>query len=815
MKCEHCGQGIKNDFVLVREKATHHFCSQQCQNAFETLAKQDLLGFYQKLATSSSLAPVKQEHTDFLEFDTEAYADEYVTEANGICESFFFIEGITCMACIWVNEQIVVRQEGIVSISINYASSKAHIKYQKNKIKLSSIASLIASIGYKAHPYKPDLEASNLSLAKKAFLPKLWIAIFCSLNIMMIEVAKYSGLFTYLESDIRTVFHSAEFFLASICLFYSGQLFYKTAVAGIRHYFVNMDFLVLFSALLSYLYSIWVLVSREGETYFDSTVMILSFVLIGKYIQLSLSQKISSQAKQIYSVPSMVQVFENGAVVPKLARKVKQDEIIVIKQGQTIPLDGVIVEGGGAFDCSIVTGESAGVQKSLGDALLSGTVSMDADIKYKASKDFTSSFVSQIASMLESGMSHRSESGASQMQLGVEYLFARYFGLVVVALAVCTFGVWLASSGDISLSFIVAMSVIVIACPCALALSLPLGMSVSLYALFARQIVCKNAEALLKMSEASSLVLDKTGTLTNASLRVTNSVFGEKIDETIVKKLLQNNTHPVALGVKKHLRDTQESDLNITALQIVPSQGAVATLENNDIYHLGNERFLQHHGIDTASIQNISSSILAIGKNGTLLGYYELSDTLKHNAPAIVATLKQKYPLVAILSGDNKRATQQIADKLQVEYRANCLPKDKEEYIAKLQNKGIRTSAVIMVGDGVNDALALSKSDVAISFANENELSYQASDFIIFSSSLSNLLFLSEVGDKTHALVRQNIFFSLSYNIITIPLAMTGFISPLVAALCMSSSSLVVVLNALRVQRKLKKTATIIYKDTQ
>ena len=813
MKCEHCGQEIKNDFILARKETHHHFCSKQCQNAFETLAKQDLLSFYQKLSASSFLAPVKQEHTDFLEFDTEAYADEYITEANGICESFFFIEGITCMACIWVNEQIVVRQEGVVSISINYASSKAHIKYQKDKIKLSSIASLIASIGYKAHPYKQDLEESNLSLAKKSFLPKLWIAIFCSLNIMMIEVAKYSGLFTHLEGDVRIVFHSAEFFLASICLFYSGQLFYKTAVAGLRHYFVNMDFLVLFSATLSYLYSIWVLVFREGETYFDSTVMILAFVLIGKYVQLSLSQKISSQAKQIYSMPSMVQVLQDGTIVSKLARKVKKDEIIIIKEGQKVPLDGVIVEGSGAFDCSIVTGESIGVQKSQGDVLLSGAVSIDADIKYKASKDFLSSFVSQIALMLEQGMSHRSESGASQMKLGVEYLFSRYFGLAVVALAVCTFWVWFAYSGDVSLSFIVAMSVIVIACPCALALSLPLGVSVSLYALFARQIVCKNADALMKIKEATSLVLDKTGTLTNASLRVINSVFYKQIDESIIKKLLQKNTHPVALGVKKYLQKTNESDINITALQVIPSEGVAVTLEDNDIYHLGNEQFLQRHGIDTALIQDISASILAIGKNGILLGYYELSDTLKQNALSVLSALKQKYSSVFILSGDNKQATQQIADKLQVDYQADCLPKDKEIYIAKLQNKDAQKGKVIMVGDGINDVLALSKSDVAISFATENELSYQASDFIIFSSSLNNLLFLFEVGSKTHSLVRQNIFFSLSYNIVTIPLAMAGLISPLVAALCMSSSSLIVVLNALRVQYKLQKIATTIYKD--
>jgi len=409
--CTHCHLEF-DESVMITEKEdngdVHYFCCKGCQGVYHLLREEGLDTFYDKLG-KSSLEPPKQREDDLHKFDLEGFRKKYIIERpDGLYEIFMIIEGIHCSACVWLNEKVLHKSEGIVEATINYTTNKAHIVWDPEQIKLSKIVEKIRSIGYNAYPYDPKLQEERANKARRDYYARLLVAIFATMNIMWIAVAKYTGMFTGMREDVKAVLSFAEWVLATPTLFYSGWIFYRGAWYGFKNRFVNMDTLVATGATLAYIYSIWAMITGHGEVYFDSVTMIITFVLAGKYLEV-LSKKRAADTMDALSnaLPTEVTVVQNNekAMVP--VEEVKPGDIIEVRPGEKAAIDGVVLSGEGSFDESSLTGESEPIYKRPGDEIVSGTVAIDGVVRYEASKDYGTSTLATLVGLLEESLTKK------------------------------------------------------------------------------------------------------------------------------------------------------------------------------------------------------------------------------------------------------------------------------------------------------------------------------------------------------------------------------------------------------------------------
>lgn len=551
-----------------------------------------------------------------------------------------------------------------------------------------------------------------------------------------------------------------------------------------------MDTLVATGALLTYIYSIYITLTRSGEAYFDSVTMIVTFVLVGKFLEV-LSKKSVADTLDIMNknLPNDVKIVQRNSVITKNVNDVAVGEVVLVDAGAKIALDGEIVQGSGTFDESSLTGESEPVYKSIGDTIISGTVSIDADIHYKVTKDFAHSTMSNIVSLLENAMNNKPRIQQLANRL------SEYFSTIILLFAALTFVVWYVYSGSFEHSFMIAISVIVIACPCALALATPVATLVGLSIASKRGILFKEALQLETMAKSDVLVLDKTGTITKGRPEVVAEKKYKTFENSLLYSLLANSKHPIAKGVSNYIFCEDLEYFNLDALKNVPSQGITAMYKGKMVAG-GNAKLMQTLGLEVKSSSENSEFYFAYA--GELLAKYELFDMPREDAKDAIAKIKKLGIKIIMLTGDHKQSAQKVADMVGISlFEYEQTPQDKAKYIKQLhkENKNI-----VMAGDGVNDILALASSDIAIAMGNGSDIAIEVSDVVLLNDTFSSLYDSFKISKKTFWMIKENLALSLVYNGITIPLAMAGYVIPLVAALSMSVSSLLVVGNSMRIK---------------
>ena len=786
--CTHCHLEFNKDVMIV--DGEHYFCCKGCQGVYHLLKDQGLDNFYSKVGTTTLTPPTKQ-YEDSANFNSPAFYDKFVAKnKDGFSEVSLIIEGIHCSACVWLNEKALHKMEGVISVDINYTNNKAKIVWVDDVLKLSAIIDMIRAIGYNAFPYDASLQELHANKERKDYYLRMAVAIFATMNVMWIAVAQYAGYFTGITQDIKTILNIAEGVLATPVLFYSGWIFFRGAYYGVKTKVVNMDILVATGASLTYIYSIYITLFNRGEAYFDSVTMIITFVLIGKFLEI-LSKKSVADTLDIMSnhIPSSVKVVEEGKVVQKNINDVKVADIIIVGSGERAALDGEVISGEGNFDESSLTGESEPIYKQEGDKIISGTISIDADIKYRATKDFAHSTLSNLVSLLEGAMSNKPK--IQQMA----NTLSEYFSAVILAFAFVTFMVWLLWPHSFETSFMVGISVIIIACPCALALATPVATLVGLGIASKRGILFKQAAQLETMAKATTLVLDKTGTITQGRPKVVSEKIYGEFDRSLLYSLAQNSKHPVAKGVAEFIYEDEISNLELESVKQISAQGISATYMGKKLFG-GNSKLMQHEGLHVESSSEHSEFYFAY--DGKIVAKYELFDIPKSDAAESIKAIKELGIEVVMLTGDHKKSAQKIADEVGIErVEAELTPEGKAAYINKLhENKKV----VVMAGDGVNDILALAASDIGIAMGNGSDIAIDVSDVVLLNDSLKSLHDAFKISKKTYFMIKQNLAISLVYNAITIPLAMAGYIIPLIAAISMSLSSLLVVGNSLRIR---------------
>ena len=806
IECNHCHLSF-DEKIMIKENDLN-FCCGGCQSVYHILKSENLDSFYEKLGNKTIKAPLQVSNDDLSKFDSENFLNSYTTiTKDGFVQIDLILEGIHCAACVWLNEKVLYDTKGVIEANINFTTNKARVVFNSDILKLSDIIKKIRSIGYNAYAYDSSIADKEASKAKQDYFVRMMVAVVCTMNIMMLSVAKYTGFFTGMSIEVKNMIHLAEFILATPVLFFSGFVFYKGAYFGLKNRIVNMDLLVSSGATMTYVYSLFVLFGAKGESYFDSVAMIITFVLVGKYLEvIGKKSAIDTLDKIKSTLPLEAIVVKDGKKETKALNLVQVGDLIELKIGEKVPVDGKIISGNASFDESSLTGESIPVYKKTGDNIFSGTVILDSTILFEVVKDFKNSTFSSIVTLLEDSLNSKPKIQTLANKI------SRRFSLIILSIAFITFLVWYYFGLDLGFyfegvnqferSFITAISVVVIACPCALALATPMASLVGISELAKKSLLFKEAKFIETIANATTVVFDKTGTLTKGELEVSFVEFFNKDERSInlLYSLLDSSNHPVSIAVKRYIKENFEvSNVSLEDIKNIEAKGLSARYENIEILG-GNEALLKEFDVKINIHLNSKFTQYLFCIDKKIVANFELKDELKDDAKELIEYLKEQNIESIMLTGDNNFVASSIAKELEISnYKANLTPKDKADFIKDLKNSG---KTVVMVGDGVNDSVALASSDVAIAMGNSADVSMMVSDVVMLNSKLKSLKDAFIISKKTYKHIKQNLAFSLIYNTITIPIAAAGFIIPLFAALSMSLSSLVVVLNSLRIKIK-------------
>ncbi len=770
-----------------------YFCCKGCEGVYHLLQDEGLDTFYDKLG-DNKLSPASSNDEDLAKFDLDGFKSKYIkSSSDGFNEINLIIEGIHCSACVWLNEKVLHQTDGVLEATINYSNNKAKVVWDEDEIKLSQIIEKIRAIGYNAYPYDASLQEERATKTRNDYYSRILVGVFATMNIMWLAVALYAGYFSGIEGGHKNILHVAEFVLATPTLFYSGWIFFRGAYYGLKNRFINMDLLVATGALLAYIYSIYAMITEHGEVYFDSVTMIITFVLIGKYLEI-LSKKQASDTldKIIGTMPTEAVVVKDGEKALVGVESIAIGDIIELKPGEKVAIDGKLTVGSASFDESSLTGESEPMIKSKGNEILSGTLCLDSVVRYEVTKRAEESILYTITQMLGDSITKKPY---------IEQLANRisgYFSLVILVIATSTFAFWYLYDGSFELALITAISVIVIACPCALGLATPMATLIGVGKAAKRGLLFKESRMLETMAKSTLLALDKTGTITEGRPSVVSFQQSSECDLSLLLALTQSSTHPISQGVTRYIEeqfpDIESAD--ITDILAIQAKGVVAQRGTSRVIG-GNLALMSEYSIEATYSGEHTIYLFAI--DSEVVATIELQDQIKDGAKEVIERLKRSGIDVVMLTGDHDKSAQSIAREVGIDrVHSRLLPTDKAQMIDSFHDNG---EIVVMAGDGINDAIALAKSDIAIAMGSGADIAIEVSDVVLLDDRLETLAEAFTISRRTFLAVKQNLGFSIAYNTITVPLAVMGYVTPLIAAISMSLSSLVVVANSARIKR--------------
>ncbi|MDR2905139.1 MAG: heavy metal translocating P-type ATPase [Helicobacteraceae bacterium] len=796
MRCDHCGLDIPEN-ALIKED-NHNFCCKGCAGVFRLLNDMKLEKFYE-LKGEQKLNRAQEINKSAAMFDSDAFAKRFIArKENNLCEMSLALEGVHCAACVWLIERVVNKLDGAIETDINFTTNKAKILFDENVLKPSEIVSAIRSIGYDAAAYDPKIAETNAKAERKEYYTRLIVALFAMMNTMWLAVARYLGLFSGMDENLANIIYLAEFLLATPTLFFSGWVFYRGGYFGLKNGFVTMDLLVATGATLTYAYSIYATLISKAEPYFDSVTMIISFVLIGKFLEVKAKKSaVDTLDKLIALAPNEIIRIEGGNRIKLSPEEIKSGDIIEIEAGERIVFDGVILSGSASLDMSSISGESKPRFSGPNDSVISGAINTDGILRIKVENDYAHSTFFRVINLLEESLKNRPniENFANKI--------SRKFSTTILSIAAITFLVWnFALDATFDRSLMIAISVIVIACPCALALATPIASVIAALEGAKRSALFRATKHIETLAKAKFILLDKTGTLTIGKPQVISCETTANFNPSKLYALIVANSHPISKGVSEFLPQKHNIlKCELKDIKIITGRGAIALDQNNKIVLGGNAALMKENNIN-AGKQDDENSIFYFAENGEITAKFSLADTIKTNAEKAVKFFKNFGLKPIIISGDSYEITKKVASDLQIpDFYAELLPDQKAEIVRKTRENG----AVIMTGDGLNDTVALAQAEIAVAMHSGAETAVAVSDIVLLRDDLADLALAIAIARKTYRVILQNIAISIGYNALLIPLAAAGFITPLIAALSMSFSSLLVVGNSMRVKSAAKE----------
>jgi len=697
------------------------------------------------------------------------------------------VDGAHCAACIVKIENGLTQLEGVKTARLNLSTGRLAVKFNGADAKAEEIVGRLGYLGYGAKPYQPETADDPKSDEEKRLLRALGVAGFASANVMLLSISVWAGKGEMSLATI-TLMHWISGLIAMPAVAYAGWPFFKNAIQGIRSRNVNMDLPISLAVLLAVGLSIYETALGHGAAYFDAAVMLLFFLLIGRFLDVRLRARAGQAARDLAALQARVahRVNPDGSIKTIPARDVVPGDLLHVAPGDRIPVDGEVIEGRGEADAALVTGETQPVDLTPGTAVYSGMINLNAPLTLKANAARDDSLLAEIARLVEAGEQSRSRY--------VRYAdkAARAYVPGVFAMAAVTLMGWLVITGNTHDAVMNAIAVLIITCPCALALVVPAVQVVASGRLYSEGILLKSGDALERLADAHSVVFDKTGTLTlgRPALLNTDEISPRALN--LAARLARGSRHPISRAVA----DAAGHGPMAEDLQEIAGGGLTGTVDGA-VIQFGSAAWL---GVKSQK-DNPDPSVLEawLQIDGEDPVRFVFADGLRADAPQAIAGLKAKNLPIELLSGDRTAPVAAAAHALELDrYSAGLKPQDKIARIEALKDAGDNP---IMVGDGINDAPALAAAHVSVSMGSAADISRSAADLVIQGDRLAALPRAIDIAQAARARMLENFALANIYNVIAVPLAVFGLVTPLVAAIAMSASSLVVMANALRLWR--------------
>ncbi len=809
--CFHCGLPVPpgSDFSVDIDAAPRPMCCRGCEAVAQAIVDGGMSDYY-KYRTAPALT-AREVVPEFLRqtaiYDHPDVQKSFVrVQDEHVREAALILEGITCAACVWLNERHLACLPGVLAVHINYATHRARVQWDDRRIHLSDILQAVSRIGYLAHPFDPGRYQQQLENDRRRLLRRLGVAGILGMQVMTISVALYVGLWSDTETELRRFFYWVSLLLTLPVLLYSAQPFFRSAWRDLRHFRMGMDVPVSLGIGAAFAASLWTTVTGDGVVYYDSVCMFAFFLLTGRYFELAAHKRASEASESlVQAIPATAtRLVADGAQTTEeivAVAELRPGDRVRIRPGETIPADSVVLEGYSSVDESLLTGESLPAPKTRGQALVGGAINIESPLTARVEKTGPDTILSSILRLLDRAMAEKPRLAQLADRI------AAGFVAVVLVLAGFVALYWWRQDSPLWLSATIA--VLVVTCPCALSLATPAALTAATGHLTRLGLLVTRGHALETLARATHFIFDKTGTLTLGRLRLvrTQTLSGLTSAECVdlASALERQSEHPIARALTAAAKPDAPA-----ATEVVNTPGAgIRGMVNNDFFFLGTPAYIAEqtgHIANSSLLEELrrqGDTLVLLAGRDKLHAAFLLNDELRPGARDLIAELKQQGMTVMLLTGDHEMAARRVAENLGIDELAwDLQPGDKLDRIKALQHQG---AVVAMVGDGVNDAPVLAAAQVSIAMGGGTAVAAAAADMILLSQQLSHLADGMAVARRTLGVIRQNLAWAVIYNLLAIPAAAAGYLTPWMAALGMSASSLLVVANALRLTGKYQK----------
>ena len=792
--CYHCNDIIPNNVSIAAhiDGEDRPMCCYGCKAVPETIADAGLKQYYQyRTAPAAKASPDKSE--DFALYDQSAFNREFVkAEDNGIQCADILIDGVSCAACTWLIENALQSESGINDVHLNLQDKRLRVRWDSSKTQLSTLVGKVASLGYSPKPYLADTLKDSQRDEHRLFLKRLGVAFIGMMQVGMFAIGLHAGDISDISVEYRDYLRWVSALVATPVVFYAAGPFFSNAWRSLLAKSAGMDLPVSIAIGIAYLLSMIATIAGTGAVYFDSIIMFTFLLLLGRYLEMRARHQLGDPATALRAIlPRSANVLRGEGsqqthVATALADIAVGDRIL-IKPGEVIAVDGVVVEGQSSVDESTFTGESLPQSKEAGDSVLGGTINIESPLQIKVSHSLDKSRLHAVYDMLVSAQASKPKIAAFADALAVKFV------TTILLLATGTAAYWYSVVPQDAVW--IGLSVLVVSCPCALSLATPTALTAAVSRLKAMGMLVVAGDVMDKFKHIDTVIFDKTGTLTSGHIQLTRCMTQAELDEdtclALASAMERDSEHPIA----KAFQHVSLQTLVLEKRSNIPGSGVEATLDGH-VYRMGQPMFC----CGSEQTPPSDGQWVCLARDGELLAWFALSDSLRGQAAATIQALQQQGLRVDILSGDSDSEVARVASELGIEHwRARVSPEEKLNYLRELQARGKR---VLMVGDGINDVGVLAGADLSVAMRMTSELAKTNADLILLNPDLRTLDSAIQTASRCHTVIQQNIGWALLYNACAIPLAMMGWVLPYQAAIGMSLSSLVVVINALRFKGK-------------
>ena len=724
------------------------------------------------------------------------------------------IDGMTCSACSSGLEKFLNKQDGIENASVNLIMNNASIEYDDLKLTLEQVEKFIDKAGF------TSLGIDNLEKEEKKKSNEKYRLIgisVISILILYISMSHMVGLpvIPFLNMMTHPIKYAVSLLILTMIVLWMGRDILKNGYKNLIHKTPNMDTLVMIGVMASYIYSVYGTIRicngnamYVENLYYESSAIVIFFIKIGKYVESKNKDKTKEALQQLMSItPNHAIIIRDGKEETVTLDEIQKGDTVICKPGEKIAVDGEVVEGTTHINESFITGESVPVKREKGSKVIAGSINYEGTIKYKAEKIGKESTVSEIVRLVVEATNTKAPIAKAADTI------SGYFVPTIIVIAIIAFLVWFLITKNIAIAINIFVTILVVACPCSLGLATPLAIVIASGNASKKGILVKTSEALENVHKVKTICFDKTGTLTKGELTISKIYNYSSLNENEIIKLVASienkSEHPIARAIINEAKNRKIELEEILEFKAIPGYGVSATI-NEKKYLIGNKKLMLENNITMLQEQNElelvsdGNSILFIAENQNLIALIGVKDVLKKESKDIVKKLQERNIEVVMLTGDNEKTANAIAEQIGVnKVIANVLPRQKAEEIKKLKEKGL----VMMCGDGINDSVSLVTADIGVSVSSGTDIAMDSSNVVLINDNLKKIEDLLSISQKTIRNIKQNLFWAFFYNICMIPIAcgvlepLGVVMNPMIAAFAMTISSLTVILNALRLKR--------------